>query len=962
MKIISLLTFLFFSFFILYSSYAQDLKTIKGKIVDNETGKPLIGASVRVKDTQYGAMTNGKGNYIIENIKGDNITLEVSYIGYKKLTKSYDISGKTEIIINLKLNESSEMTDEIQVEAEATGQVAAMLERKRAENIKNIVSSEQIMQFPDLNAAESMQRIPGITLQRDQGEGRYVQLRGTPPELTNFNINGLQIPSPEGDVRYLGMDIIPADQIEFIEVTKVLTPDMDGDGIAGTVNIITRKATTEKPKINANVAGGYNNIRQTNNYQVNYSYGQRFGKFGFNFVGSFFQNNQGSDNIEYSFIKAPFFGSQDLGRDNFHVQYNEVQLRYYDITRERTALSGTIDYKFNNDNEIYLRAMYNKFSDNEVRFRKIYTLDDALSFKNYLYGGIEHDVRERLQEQELSTLNFGGENKLGPFEISYQVGYAKATENEPNSIEAIFENPGQAIQIAWDMSDTLRPRPFYPSGEQEATAYDSYELDFLEFRNVSIIDNNITSRADIKLPYFLDFNNEGYFKFGGQVRLKEKERDVVGDAYGAYFETSNIYPGEGPPLSLETVNGGFSENALLNTDYYQLDFMPDPTMMRDFFDYYQRYFVINDRDDKTIDYAEDYTANEDIFAGYAMVRHDIGNLMMLGGVRYERTDIDYEGRKIITNGSFFRGMDTLTDSRTHEFLLPQFQIKYTLGNDMNIRAAYTNSYSRPNFRDVLPYREQDREDVRFGNPNITYPTSMNFDLLVEKYIQGDGILSGGLFFKEISDFIFYYKVFGHEGDPSIGNFSKVEFEIPLNGNRAFVYGAELQTQFKFDFLPEFWSDFGLFANYTYTFSEAYINKRIPENEGTVVIEFGEDYLQYFGTGEEEIIPLPGQANHTVNAALFFDNGKFYARMSVNYQDEFLNNLGADEDLDVYYAQALHLDFTTNYSITPNLKVFVDALNLTNQPLFFFLGSPESRRIQQQEFYSWWARTGLKFNF
>lgn len=961
MKKSILLVVLIFSILLNSSLMSQSKYTIKGKIKDQESGDPMIGASIQVQGTKLGDITNSKGNFIIENVSLEKDTLIVSYIGYEKKTVPFDMNGKSELYIEIKIKESSQLTKDIVVEAKADGQVAAMLERKRAENIKNIVSSEQIMQFPDLNAAESMQRIPGITLQRDQGEGRYVQLRGTPPELTNFNINGLQIPSPEGDVRFLGMDIIPADQIEFIEVTKVLTPDMDGDGIAGTVNIITKEAKGEKAIINANVAGGYNNIRASNNFQVNYSYGKKIGKFGFNFVGSYFQNNQGSDNIEYSYIKSTFFGNQDQGQDNFHVQYSEVQLRYYEITRERTALSATLDYEFNKNNKIYLRGMYNRFEDDEIRYRKIYTLDDALTFNYYLYGGIEHDVRDRLTDQQLSTLNFGGENKIGRMEISYQIGYAVATEEEPNSMEAIFENPGQAIQIRFDMSDTLRPRVTYPEGPQDAFAYDEYDLDFLEFREANIIDNNITSKIDFKIPYLFDFNNEGYVKFGAQVRLKEKTRDIIGTAYGAYRTSSNTYPGTPPELSLETVNAGFVEDDLLNAGY-QMDYMPDPDLMREFYSYNEQYFIINDRDTKTVNFGEDYSANEDIFAGYGMVRHDLGNLMILAGVRYERTDIDYEGRQIITNGAFFRGMDTLTDSRSHEFILPQLQLKYTIGNDLNIRAAYTNSYARPNFRDVLPYREQDRENVRFGNPDIVYPTSLNLDLLVEKYIQADGIISGGLFFKEISDFIFYYKIFGHEGDPSIGNFSKVEFEIPLNGNRAFVYGAEIQSQFKFDFLPPIWRDFGIFANYTYTYSEAYINKRVPENEGTTIIEFGEDYLEYFGTGEEEQIQLPGQAQHTLNAALFFDNKKFYARVSLNYQDEFLTNLGAEADLDVYYANALHLDFTTNYAITPNLRVFLDALNLTNQPLMFFLGSADSRRIQQEEFYSWWARVGVKYNY
>ena len=281
---------------------------IRGKVKDYGTGDPLPGASIVVKGTQKGAVANIEGVFVLKNINQKKIELTVTFMGYEPYTQYHDFSKKNNPFYNISLRPSAAQLDEVVVNEKAKGQVKALLDQKKAENIKNIVSAEQIEQFPDMNAAEAMQRIPGITLQKDQGEGRYVQLRGTPPELTNFNINGEQIPSPEGDVRYVGMDIISADQIEFIEITKVLTPDMDADGIGGTVNIITKKAKSEKPKINATLAGGYNNLRKTNNYQVQFAYGQRYKKFGFNINGSYYRNDQGSDNMEFKYAKGPFWG------------------------------------------------------------------------------------------------------------------------------------------------------------------------------------------------------------------------------------------------------------------------------------------------------------------------------------------------------------------------------------------------------------------------------------------------------------------------------------------------------------------------------------------------------------------------------------------------------------------------------------------------------------------------------
>ncbi|NJL76316.1 MAG: TonB-dependent receptor plug domain-containing protein [Saprospiraceae bacterium] len=299
-------------------SFAQTF-TLQGKVLDEQTNEPLTGATVLVETTSQGTTTNADGTFTIANISSNPIRISISYIGYETKQLEVDFRNKKSSNLSIKLASSSLELATIEVQGIATGQIKAFIEQKNAENIKHIISAAQILTFPDLNAAEVMQRIPGVTLQRDQGEGRYVQLRGTPPALTNFNINGEQVPSPEGSFRFVGMDIIPSDQIENVEVTKVLTPDMDADGIGGSVNIITKSASGEKPEITATMAAGYNHLRQSPNYNLQFAYGQRYKRLGFQINSSFFENNQGADNIEYKFGKGPFFNStnQQQGVDNF---------------------------------------------------------------------------------------------------------------------------------------------------------------------------------------------------------------------------------------------------------------------------------------------------------------------------------------------------------------------------------------------------------------------------------------------------------------------------------------------------------------------------------------------------------------------------------------------------------------------------------------------------------------------
>jgi TonB-dependent receptor len=934
--------------------------SVSGIVTDATTNEALPGAGIVVENTTRGTITGNNGFFELTGIKNKQVSLLISFMGYQ--TKLVPVSFSEPQLKNLKiaLEPSTQEIGQIDVTALARGQQKALLDQKLAENIKNIVSSEQIEKFPDMNAAEVIQRIPGITLQRDQGEGRFVQLRGTPPELTNFNINGEQIPSPEGDVRYVGLDVISADQIEIVEVTKVLTPDMDADGIGGNVNIITKKALDQKPEISAAISGGYNNLRQTENYQMQFSYGARYGKFGFHLNSSYYKNNLGSDNMEFDYIKGPFWGSQGDSIDNYKVQYKKMELRHYDITRTRIGVSTTMDYIFNQGSSIYLRGMFNSFTDQELRRRKTYETSDAISETFYRDCSVAHDIRDTRQVQEIYTLNLGGYHNLGKSKIDYEVAYAYSSEKDPTRLETGFDSPGHGVMMKFDITDPDWPTISYSNegDDQLVTNYEKYEFDGLLLENNIIKDINITAKLNLEIPY-----RNGSFKFGGKVRMKDKNRDDNSQVYSGYPYSKfiNPYPGIVNPLTLHGVSDGFSDPNLLNHGYV-IEAMPAPDMMRDFYEYNAHQFVYDPTSTREESYGADYTANEDIYAAYGMVKHNFNKLMLLGGLRFEKTNINYTGHNVITDGKKFVRLDTLNDQRSHQFLLPQLQVRYSLNKNTNFRAAVTKTYSRPNFKDVLPYKEEkDNDEYTFGNPDLKYPTAINFDLLGETYFGEQGLLSGGFFYKQIDDFIFYFKRFAHQSDASTGT-SLDEITIAANGHDAFVYGAELQYQSKLFFFDNFLKNFGIFTNYTYTFSEAYISKRYPANYSDAVVIFGEDDLSVFfdENGEKEKIMLPGQAKHTANLALFYETKKFYAKITANYHDAFLHELGADSDLDEYYDKAWHFDFTTNYSITKNLNVFVDVINLTNAPLKYYLGTPD--KLLQQEYYSWWARVGLKLTF
>ena len=966
--------FLVFMLFLTVSINAQNFK-ITGKVIDAQTMEPLPGAAVLIEGTNDGTVTDFFGNFVLEPDRNRSVVLNISFVSYEDLEYSInpEIDGYQNIVI--KLLPSTTNLAAVEVKGTTQGQVKALMVQRTAVNIKNVISSEQIQQFPDLNAADAMQRMPGITVQRDQGEGRYVQLRGTPPELTNFNVNGEQISSPEGDVRYVGMDIISADQIDYIEVTKVLTPDMDADGIAGNVNVITKTAHEGEPEIGVTVAGGFNNLMKTGNSQLQFTYGHRINKFGFQLNSSYYENHQGSHNMEYDYTRGPTLsqaqsGDTDIGSENFHVLYTDIEYRHYTLLRKRIGLSANLDYQLNGNTNFYLRGMFNRLLDDEIRRRRSHGLSDANEPLYYRSTSLDHDVRDRLKVQQISTINLGAVQKL-PFnvQLDYEVSYSLASDDVPNYLSTEFGRGLIGLEI--DKTDPYWPKVNYNEPEDAANAYDysSFEFDGLTLRENIVQDRNYAGKLNIKIPYQLGNNQTGYLKLGGKLRFKQKTRNNSAKVYSKYEQLNiggrNLYSQSAGTLYLPDVVGGFAEHDLLGNGY-EVAMIPSPEIMHDFYEQNMQHFRIDEQETWEDNFQEDYEAQENIYAGYLMVRHDISDLMILGGIRYELTKVKYTTQNawLELEVDSLRGLLQTAKTnaeRTIPFILPQVQMKYSLNSRTNLRAAATYTFSRPSFEDILPYRIEDENgDIKKGNPTLAFPAALNLDFLAETYLKNNGIVSGGIFYKRIDDFVFKFVRRAHEGE-NFNRFGLREITMPVNGIKAFVYGAEVQSQFKLNFLDGWISNFGLYGNYTFTESDAYISKRYPQNENDIVYRF-DDYSSGFFTSNEEteVIPLPGQAKHTANLAIFYDSKKVYLKISSNYHSPFLVELGNDIGLDVYYDRSLHFDFTANYQATKYLNVFIDLINLTDSPLRYYMGSTDY--FKQIEYYSFWGRMGIKLKF
>ncbi|MEL6653423.1 MAG: TonB-dependent receptor, partial [Bacteroidota bacterium] len=503
--------------------------------------------------------------------------------------------------------------------------------------------------------------------------------------------------------------------------------------------------------------------------------------------------------------------------------------------------------------------------------------------------------------------------------MDWSATYAKASEDRPNERYYEIATDG-TVPLTVDFSNPETPLISATESVFQNPS-SSWELSEITEEFQFTTDEDINGRIDFKLPLAAgDFQN--ILKFGGRVRTKAKLRD------NNFFEYSpvgdNIFDNGLNNLADETkenfLPGAYTIGSFISPEYTgDLDLQG-----ADF-----------EEEQDLSELAGNFSATENIFAGYAMIEQNLGSrLLMIAGVRLEQTNLDYSGFQ------FDDQEETLTEtpSQVSSYLnvLPGLHLKYLVRPRTVLRFAYTNTLARPNYFDLVPYREiADGEELSIGNPDLVPTTSMNFDLMAEHYFGTVGIVSGGLFFKDISNFI----VTQSFDDYVFEGTEWANFSQPINGGNATLFGAEVAFQRQLDFIADALKGVGVYFNYTFTTSQ--------------VTDFN------FEGREEDEISLPGSPQHTLNASLAYETKRFTSRLSLNYASDFIDEVGSEAFGDRYYDQVTYLDFNASYSLSDKWVVYVNANNLLNQPLRYYQGSRS--RTMQAEYYNVRFDLGLKFD-
>ena len=804
-------------------------------------------------------------------------------------------------------------TEHVEVVGQAASIDQALKEQRNSDNIESVVHADGVAQLPDANVAEAVQRLPGISVERDQGEGRFVSVRGLGPDLNSVTINGTLVPSPESARRAVALDVLPSELVQSLSVIKTLTPDMDANSLGGTVDVQSLSAFDHKGLFYTGTSeAGYNqNTHQTSPkfsgaISDRFSLGDGIDNFGVAAALSWNKRDFGSDNVETG-------GAWDF---NDGARLNSFEQRVYDISRERTGGGLNFDYKPDDATQLYLRTLYSRFKDSETRNSTSLEFDKPQAAGELGKAKAKRKLKQREETQEIQSYVFGGERMLGLWTLSGQAGYSTSSEDSPGHIAgATFK--GNSSFPNSGFYDTEKPRPIIGAGFYDPS---NFTLDKVDWEEQDTRDTEKNLRLDLAR----DYDVEGYasqVKFGGKVSRRNKDNDLNAWVYKD-FDDAGFNDAQ---LNMSPFDKG-------NVHYQLGQFGPGISggAIKDLIgglnpgDYY----------DEQESRANDFKMREDINAAYVMNTVDIDDWRFIAGMRYEGTEFEAKGTGV--RDGAFEAQDT---QRDYHHWLPGLHARYQLDKNTQLRAAWTNAVVRPTFGQLAPGFVIDDDEASFGNPNLKPLESSNFDLGIEHYMGQAGTVSAFLFYKDIKNFVY--------NNDLAGSGEWVDFteaHTYANGDSAKLYGLELAYSQKFDWLPAPWNGLLLGANTTFSRSSASI----------------EGFDQATGRNRKRDIDLPNQSDTVGNLMLGWEDDTLSLRLSANYKSQYLYELAgiSDKAHDLHVDAQTFVDFSARYSLTKNLQVSFEAQNLTDQPYFVYSG--HRRYNNQYEEYGPTYSLGLTF--
>lgn len=924
---------------------AQQTGEVAGTITD-PSGRPLGGVTVQVGSSRLGAASERDGRYRVVRVPAGSQTLTFRYIGFQSTTRTIEVKAGDVVTLNVQLSEAITQLATVTVAGQVAGQAAALNQQKTSLGVSSVIDNELVGRLPDPNMAEALARVPGVAMVRDQGEGRFVQIRGTSADLNSLSVNGERVSTPEQSSRQVPMDIIPSDQAAAIQVSKTLTADMDADAIGGNVNIVTRRALPNQTTLSLTSAGGRNALGGGALVNLGFNAGKRFGpdqKFGAILGGTYYRNDRASQNFEGTWCSQ----DRDCGPAGSPSQSSLNAPRlwelrdYPQVDRLRQGLNGTLDYQVSDRSRLSLRGTWSRFSDDEIRYRTRYAFragggsrwNLATADSGTTTGSrMDRDIRLREVIQDIANIQLTGEHTFrGGRELNWSVATSRSEEDRPDVRTMVFRQANMGF--GYNFADEERPRVNVVTGAFDDPTRFAFNSFTREVRLTQ--DEDVSGRINFTWPTSLG-GNPATFKVGAVARLKDRENRLTTTVHTSALTGSGIPTGA---QLFSTLVGTAGPRSTFGGDY-NIGRHADPALVADFIARNRGAFTVDPFNSRLASDGGSFTVGEDVYAGFAMAEIELGRLQLVPGLRVEATRVENTANRIQIQGTNLTSTP-VTASASYTNIFPSINANWRANEFTNVRAAVTTSLVRPQFGDMVPYVQitAGQPTASIGNPDLKPTTALNYDLMIERYFRNVGFVSAGVFYKSLTDFIFATGR-PRTADEQLGP-DATQVIQPVNGPRGSLYGFELAWQQNLTFLPGLLSGLGLNANYTFTTSDATIPRR----------------------GDEEF-PLPGQTGNAGNLGLFYDRGRLSLRVGANYSGEFLSTINAfSAEGDTRTRERLQVDASGSLRITNQIRFFGEFINLTNTPLRATVGNTLNRGgggdDPSYEFYRSWGMIGIR---
>jgi TonB-dependent receptor len=932
---------------------------ITGRITDS-SGGVLQGAQISVEPKGVNAVSDAQGQFFVNDLEPGSYTITVTYVGFAKFTQTVNVTAGQTVSVEAKLGVESQNL-EVLVTAERPSAEAEAVNRERsADNIVQVLPADVIRSLPNANMADALGRLPSVTIERDEGEGKYVQVRGTEPRLTNTTIDGVNVPSPESQVRQIKFDAIPADIVESVEINKTLQANMDGDGIGGSVNLVTKMAG-ERPTMNFSGMGGYTPIQSGRGLvETTGTVGKRFGvnkRIGALIGGSYDWNGRGIDDTE------PVPDIANLRTPSQALHFDQADIREYQYYRSRWGLAGSADYKLAEGSNIYIRGLYSDFHNYGDRW--VYTLVDntpglTLGGTNGCTGvtpptpctGLpSSNAQQRRPDYAIGSILLGGKHVLTATWYAWDLSVSRSSQvgqvgNNNASFAATNLSTSNCQNIA--ITTNIYIPQWSPACFTEAYNPANYTLSDVNVNKGMTAQLNLQATGAMAKRYHLG-SRLATIEIGGKFRNAHKfDNEYVLD-----------WAPNATNVSMTQFRNTFSNNNYYG-GAYKLGYNPS---FPDIFSFVQANLSQFTATSTAGGNSANFDLIEKVSAGYLMNTLDISSRWRLvAGVRFEGTNLDTDSFQTITtcNGTVTAtgcggtpGTTTTTSgfvkaNGSYVKVLPSASLRYALTNNTNLRLAYGRGLSRPDPQDIAQAMTIDRtvnpNVVSLGNPNLKPEMADNVDVLVEHYINPFGMITAGYFYKNLVDPIVTHRC----GPPAVcpAPFAGDIVTQPLNAGSAWINGFEAAYLQHFSFLPGTFRGLGFSANYGYTASRASLGPDFQRSDHPRLLR---------------------NAPHTWNISPTYDRGRVAFRVGLSYNAANIAGYGFTDGAyggingpfgDNYFYAHLQFDAQGSVRMVSGLQFVMYGLNINNEVFGFYNGSPQY--MVQREYYRPTIAAGLRW--